>query len=257
MNLTTIFRGLLGAAVAMTALIPAATPAAALSPTKDPVVIVGGMLGSGALTQPAYWPLRARLQAHGYDVRIFTTPDYGLGPVRANAELLRDYVASVRALTGAQKVDLVTHSQGGIIARDYIKNVGGATSVDSLVMMGTPNHGTALATLANDYLGCLGGISGCSEHDPDGPFLTELNAGDDSIGDVHYTAIATKYEEVVLPYTSIHLDARDGNITNVTVQDHCPRRFVEHGNYVLDGAVFTGVLTALRHQPFAMNCWAF
>ncbi len=257
MRLKTMRRGLLGILVLAASLMTTSSPSIAASQPKDPVVLVGGLFGSGVLTQPAYWPIKARLVAAGYDVHIFTTPDYGIGGASDNAALLERFVDQLRDATGAQKVDLVTHSQGGIIARNYIKNFGGATSVDSLVMMGTPNHGTVLAAAADEYLGCLGGIAGCVEHDPDGAFLTELNDGDDSLGEVHYTAIATKYEELVLPYTSIHLDAADGNITNVTIQDYCPYRFVEHGSYVVDGAVFTGVLTALQHKPFAMNCWAF
>lgn len=257
MNRKSLYRGLIGIVVLTVGMTSSTTgPSSAVATAKDPVVIIGGMLGSGVLAQPAYVPIQSRLAAKGYQVQIFTTPDYGLGDVRNNAALLKSYIDDLKATSGAHKVDLVTHSQGGLIARAYVKYFGGSSSVDSLIMMGTPNHGTTLASLADHYLGCFGDVPGCVQHNPGGTFLTELNDGDDSIGDVHYTAIATKYEEVVLPYTSIHLDAADGNITNVTVQDYCRYRFVEHGSYVLDGAVFSGVLTALAHEPFSMKCWA-
>ncbi len=51
------------------------------------------------------------------------------------------------AATGAKKVDLVGHSQGGMMPRYYIKNLGGASKVDTLVGLAPSNHGTTLEGL--------------------------------------------------------------------------------------------------------------
>ena len=62
----------------------------------------------------------------------------------------------VLAATGAKKVDLVGHSQGGMMPRYYIKNLGGASKVNTLVGLAPSNHGTTLEglfTLASYFPG--------------------------------------------------------------------------------------------------------
>ena len=82
-----------------------------------------------------------------------------------------------------------------------------------------------------------------------------LNAGDDTIGSVRYTAIATKVDEIVFPYSTAFL-ANDGNIRNVAVQDQCWARLPGHLGLILDGTTFDGVNDALKGNTVSMNCWA-
>jgi pimeloyl-ACP methyl ester carboxylesterase len=51
---------------------------------------------------------------------------------------------------GQDKVDIVAHSMGGLVARYYIEKLGGRNKVGSLTMLGTPNWGTAFAIAACD-----------------------------------------------------------------------------------------------------------
>ena len=44
--------------------------------------------------------------------------------------------------TGAAKVDIIGHSQGGMMPRYYVKNLGGAAKVDDLIGLSPSNHGT-------------------------------------------------------------------------------------------------------------------
>lgn len=71
--------------------------------------------------------------------------------IAENALILAEYVDAVRANTGAERVDLVAHSLGGLISRYYVQNL--MTVVESpgladvpvanqLFMAGTPNNGT-------------------------------------------------------------------------------------------------------------------
>ena len=86
-------------------------------------------------------------------------------------------------------------------------------------------------------------------------FLADLNAGDDSIGNVLYTNIATVVDELVQPYTTSFL-AADGNITNRTLQSECWARFPGHLGLIVDGAVYSGVQDALAKRPIDFNCFA-
>ena len=54
-----------------------------------------------------------------------------------------------------------------------------------------------------------------------------LNSGDETPGDRRYTNIVTRYDEVVIPYTSGYL-APTHAVTNVTLQDKCPNDTTEH-----------------------------
>ena len=239
-------------AATLTALLPSSPAGAAAA---DPVVIVPGFT-TGPVIDTGYIPLRDRLRSAGYDVTVLVYPDYGLGDIRTNSQRLANTIASVRARTGAAKVDLVAHSMGGLVSRYYIKNLGGAATVDSLIMMGTPNYGTSLANVASFLtFGSCVGIDACNQMASGSSFLNDLNAGDDTIGSVRYTSIATSVDLVVTPYKNAFL-ANDGNIANITVQSQCLLRLPGHLGLIFDGTVADGVKDALRNETVRMNCFA-
>ena len=239
-------------AATLTALLPSSPAGAAAA---DPVVIGPGFT-TGPVIDTGYIPLRDRLRSAGYDVTVLVYPDYGLGDIRTNSQRLANTIASVRARTGAAKVDLVAHSMGGLVSRYYIKNLGGAATVDSLIMMGTPNYGTSLANVASFLtFGSCVGIDACNQMASGSSFLNDLNAGDDTIGSVRYTSIATSVDLVVTPYKNAFL-ANDGNIANITVQSQCLLRLPGHLGLIFDGAVADGVKDALRNETVRMNCFA-
>lgn len=233
----------------------APTPAGAAAP-KYPVLIVTGFT-TGPLIEPGYYPLRTRLQAAGYTTEIVAYPDYGMGDIHVNAGRLRDRVNAILARTGAPKVDLVAHSMGGLVSRDYIKYLGGSTKVRSLTTLGTPNYGTELANVVSFFsFGSCVGITACRQMARGSAYLNDLNAGDDSIGNVRYTNIATSVDEIVFPYTTSYLNAADGNIANIKVQSQCWNRWPGHLGLIGDGAVADGIRDALRQEPVRMNCLA-
>ncbi len=223
----------------------APTPAAAVS---DPVIVVAGTVSPAFANEP----LRARLDASGYDAYIFELPGLGIGDIVDSSVALAAYVDAVLAQTGASNVDLVGHSQGGLVARYFVKYLGGDTEVDSLIMLGTPNNGTALANLGN-VLGVQGFCESCEQMAIGSAFLADLNAGDDTIGSVDYTNIYTSYDEIVFPASTARLN--DG-ATNVRLQSRCWLRVVGHLGLLIDGAVYDGVRDALRHRSVRPNCWA-
>lgn len=67
--------------------------------------------------------------------------------IAENAEILSEYIDSVQKVTGAQKVDLVVHSMGGMIARYYLDRVMKDNNVAQLIILGTPMAGSACASL--------------------------------------------------------------------------------------------------------------
>lgn len=232
----------------------AATPAQAV--TQDPVVIVAGTFAGQSVASIFYAPLAARIRADGRQAYIFGLPQSGLGDARNAAAQLNSFVDSVRAVTGSAKVDLIGHSQGGMVSRYYIKNLGGQYEVDSLVSLGAVHYGTSLANLAKLLgLGSCLGIIGCEQMAIGSSFLNSLNYGDDTIGNVMYTNIVTSMDEVILPYTNGYLN-NDGNNVNTNVRSKCWARIVGHITLATDGAVYSGIRQALNKQTINYNCWA-
>lgn len=225
----------------------AAGPAAA---TDNPVIIVGGLSGFAF----AYEPLAARLGADGFRPFIYELPGLGFGDIPTSARDFADYVDQVRATTGASRVDLVGHSEGGIVARYYLKRLGGTGAVGRYVSLGSPHYGTYVANIVAFLgLGNCAGVVACQQMTIGSDFLADLNAGDDTPGSVSYTTIRTWQDELVRPVGNAAL--ADG-ANNVLIQSWCPLRLVGHLGLALDGTTYTVIRQALRDQSTRPNCWA-
>lgn len=175
---------------------------------------------------------------YGDDENLTSLPPsvYGTGDIRESAKELAAFVDDVLAATGASTVDIVGHSQGGLMPRRYLKFEGGADKVSTLVALGSPNHGTTvfgLATLAG-MLGLFGFTppligQAASQQIAGSRFLAELNAGGDTVPGVDYMSIATRYDEVTTPYESAFLTPGPGaDVRNITLQDGCPIDLSDH-----------------------------
>ncbi|MBY8872698.1 alpha/beta fold hydrolase [Micromonospora sp. PLK6-60] len=216
----------------------------------NPVIVVGGLIGVSI----AYEPIAARLRADGYRVWIYQLPNLGFGDIRQSAQALGAYVAQVRAATGAAKVDLVTHSEGGLVSRWYVKFLGGTDTVGRYVSLGSPQQGTYVANIVNFVgLGSCAGIVACQQMSIGSDFLATLNAGDDTPGAVRWTTVRTWQDELVRPVDNAVL--ADG-ATNVLIQAACPLRVVGHLGLVLDGTTYTVVRQALADAAIRPNCFA-
>ena len=202
-----------------------------------PVVLVHGTLGNSVDNWLAFAPY---LVDRGYCVfsldygQLPGVPLFhGLGPVDRSAGQLSAYVDRVLAATGTSKVDLVGHSQGGMMPRYYLKFLGGAAKVNALVGLAPSNHGTTLSGLTK-LLDLFPGLDeaiakaapGLRDQVAGSDLLNRLNAGGDTVPGVRYTVISTRYDEVVTPYRSQFLTGPD--VKNVVLQDLCASDLSEH-----------------------------
>jgi triacylglycerol esterase/lipase EstA (alpha/beta hydrolase family) len=229
-----------------------------------PVILVNGTFAN----QDDNWQAAAPLLAdNGYCVFTFNYGGTGdvtaTGDIATSAAELAAFVGQVLAATGAPQVDLVGHSQGGMMPRYYLKFLGGAQYVHTLVGLAPSNHGTTLdgiGTLVNDLTSIDGGSSSlsssceaCAEQVAGSAFLTNLNAGGDTVPGVSYTVIETRDDEVVTPYTSAFLSGPD--VTNITVQNQCPLDQSDHLELAADPVALADVLNALDPaHPVPVPC---
>jgi triacylglycerol esterase/lipase EstA (alpha/beta hydrolase family) len=206
----------------------------------------------------AYQPLSARLRGDGYRTFVYQLPGLGFGDMRRSAAALCRYVDEVRAQTRAAKLDVVAHSEGGLVTRECVKSFGGSEIIDKVITLGTPNYGTIMANIAAflTFGTCIGSTA-CVQMKTGSSFLETLNAGDDSIDAVRYWNYANKLDELVQPYRNSFLASSDGNIVNVALQDRCWLRVVGHLFLALDGTVYSGVEQALQgHTRPKLRCFA-
>ncbi|MGW3623998.1 lipase family alpha/beta hydrolase [Streptomyces sp. NPDC000880] len=202
-----------------------------------PVVLVHGTFGNSVDNWLALAPYLVRRGYCVFSLDYGQLPGvpffHGLGPIDKSAEQLDTYVDKVLAATGASEVDLVGHSQGGMMPRHYLKFLGGADKVNALVGLAPDNHGTTLnglAMLLPYFPGAEALLSaatpGLADQVAGSAFLSKLNAGGDTVPGVRYTVIATRYDEVVTPYRSQYLAGPD--VRNVLLQALCVVDLSEH-----------------------------
>ncbi|MFB9313255.1 esterase/lipase family protein [Nocardioides plantarum] len=210
-----------------------------------PVILVHGTLGDRAnLLQR----LSAGIKAAGFCVYSLDYGNRGLNDIPASAAELKTFTERVLSATGASKVSMVGHSQGGMMPRYYIKFLGGDRVVDDLVGLSPSNHGTAITAGTNPFTRLVGyACTSCVQQGAGSSFLTRLNAGDETPGPVSYTQVTTRYDEVVVPYTSAYL-AAGPRTTNITLQDTCPLELTEHLLIPLATPSLSIALDALTHD---------
>lgn len=164
-----------------------------------------------------------------------------------NAEEIAAWVDQILAETGAEKVDIVSHSMGGLSTRYYIKFLGGIDKVDDYVSLASPHHGRT----TTDY----------GDVKPDSAFLENLNDGDETPGgvlpdtegwrddpageggyngahvpgDITWTAIRSNIDEYVKPPESAMLDGA------VNLE-----RSISHGDFSYDEQVYEWVKAAIE-----------
>jgi triacylglycerol esterase/lipase EstA (alpha/beta hydrolase family) len=213
-------------------------------PTKAhprPVVLVHGTVENMTLN---WFTLSPLLKNAGYCVFAFNYGQLpgryaglpgsrlagGVAPVPTSAGQLAAFVDRVLKATTTSRVDLVGHSQGGMMPRYYLKFLGGAAKVGHLVALSPSNHGTTVDGLAHlpgvPELLTTGLGPSIRDQIKGSDLLRKLNAGGDTVPGVRYTVIQTRYDEVVTPYTSAFLTGP--SVTNILVQDRCPLDASEH-----------------------------
>ncbi|MFI7098551.1 alpha/beta fold hydrolase [Streptomyces sp. NPDC050161] len=205
----------------------------------QPVVLVNGTFKLMAENWSALAP---RLQRAGYCVFAFNYGHAETDPVPQAAAELKDFVEAVRGATGARKVDLVGHSQGGMMPRYYVKFLGGDRVVDDLIGIVPSNHGTT-----NPLAGPLGKLfcPACTDQMAGSKLLKKLNAGTETPAGPDYTVLTTRHDEIVVPYTSALLSGPARSVTNVVLQDRCPLDPFLHDQATKDPVVAQWVLNAL------------
>lgn len=202
-----------------------------------PVLLVPGYGGStGALSV-----LATRLRQHGKDAEVVSLPGNAQGDLAAQSRVLAAAARAVLARTGAPSVDVVGYSAGGVVARLWLRDDAGAP-VRRVVTLGSPQHGTELATLGALVPGQC--PVACQQLDPASDLLARLNgrSGAEVPSGRTFVSLWTSRDEVVVPPESAVL----AGAVNIRIQDVCPASAVTHSELPRDPLVAAMVLAELQ-----------
>lgn len=224
----------------------------------DPVVLLHGL---GATYYEDINLLQSYLAGRGYCTFSETYGDFpgnpyvgGLRPIAESAAEIKSFILQVLATTGARKVDVVGHSEGGFQSLYVTKTQGIADRIDTVVSIAPPTHGTTFGGLVNlayafgvrSQVATLLQTYGCPACDnliTDGSAVRTLTTGPIAQPGVKYTVITSRYDELVTPTSTSFV--REPGVTNLYVQDLCPLDPVGHLNETYDLNVLTMTENAL------------
>jgi triacylglycerol esterase/lipase EstA (alpha/beta hydrolase family) len=217
-------------------------PAASARAGRPPVLLIHGTTSNARANFSWNWD-RAfdREQRAHCDVDL---PDSGNGDIQTAAEYVVYGIRTLHASAGS-RIDLLGHSQGGMIGRWALKYWPDTRGmVDDYVSLAASNHGTIVFVAQ-----CAAALS-CSaanwQQSTGSNFLTALNQGPQTWPGLSYTQIYTRTDEVIVPNLASSLPPA-GNVRNVAVQELCPTETVEHFGMAYDNAAWLLGMDALTH----------
>lgn len=147
------------------------------------VVLIHGYLGN----RSSLFPLAAYLRLRGVNKILTFNYRWDASPEQAAKELKRFLQKHVRG----GRIDLVAHSLGGIVARIFLQQLGGARRVDRCITLGTPHEGTYNAYWAPSKVG--------DDLRPNSALLKKLKGSQPASGRVRYHAIIGGSDNIVIP----------------------------------------------------------
>jgi triacylglycerol lipase len=178
----------------LAAMVASSAPASAAP--HDPILFVHGWNSSAS----TWNTMVGRFQSAGYTSNELMAITYNSNTSnRTIAGQVQTAVNDLRARTGAAKVDIISHSMGGLSTRSYLKERGGTAFVDDWVSLAGPNHGT------NTAYACYLFSRGCRDMIPNSDLLVALNSGDETPGTTNYGTFWSNSDDVINPDSSVLL----------------------------------------------------
>ena len=215
--------------------------------------------GTFSTVRSNFAPMAAALTASG---RCVYGIDYGLGglrQIRESASTVAAFIDEVLTVTGADQVDVVSFSQGGLVLRTALRLDGLAAEVATAVLIAPTFHGTT-----SRLIGALpaGACPACADQAAGSALLTELDglggANDDLDGDVRYAVVSSRDDTVVTPLAAQVPIGPADRVGSVIVQDRCPGEVVDHIALPADPGVIAWTLATLdvgtAADPAALTC---
>ena len=176
-----------------------------IAAAETPILLVHGIIDNHSI----FALLQRALRRRGFGT--VSSYDYGLltQDIPTAAGLLGEAIEKLAANSGYERVHVVGHSLGGLIARYYVQRMGGDSRVHTLVTLGTPHAGTELARPFRM-------VPLLDQLTPGSPVLRELAAPAPECR-TRFVVFASDLDHMVRPSQNARLEHPDLSVRNVTV----------------------------------------
>jgi pimeloyl-ACP methyl ester carboxylesterase len=193
-----------------------------------PILLVHGFVDNRSI----FAVLRRQLRRRGFGRIVALNYSVLTGDVRAAAGRLGAVVERLSAETGYDRVHVVGHSLGGLIARYYVQRRGGDARVHTLVTLGTPHAGTLTARMVPARV--------CRQLRPGSDVVRELR--EPAVGcRTRLVAVWSDLDQLMIPRSTARIDHPDLRATNIGV------RGVGHLSLPISGEVVHHICSVLAH----------
>lgn len=171
-----------------------------------PILLVHGIVDNHTI----FTVMDRALRRRGF--RTVSSYDYGLltRDVRTAAQALGGAIEKVAAEAGYERIHVIGHSLGGLIARYYVQRLGGDANVHTLVTLGTPHSGTLFARAA-PLLPLVRQLT------PQSVVIRELAEPAPDCR-TRFIAFHSDIDHLIVPHRNARLDHPDLNARNVAVR---------------------------------------
>jgi pimeloyl-ACP methyl ester carboxylesterase len=205
-----------------------------LDASTTPVLLVHGIVDNRSIFALLARALRRRGfgVVHAVNFSVLTA---FTGDIRVAARELGHHVERICASTGADRVHIVGHSLGGLMARYYVQRLGGDARVDTLVTLGTPHRGSLVAHFL-----------------PPTRVPQQLRPGSDLVRELdepapgcrtHVVAVWSKQDQLIIPQSAARLEHPDLDVSEVVLEH------VGHLSMTIDPDVVHLVTRLLARRP--------
>ena len=206
---------------------------------RPPVLLVPGYGGGTAGLDV----MAAALRRGGRDVTVVHLAGDGTGDLHVQAAVVQRAVEA----TGSRSVDVVGYSAGGVTVRLWARRYDGGSVARRIVTLGSPQHGTTLAALADDLAPgrCP---TACRQLATDSDLIRQLNSGDETPDGPAWVSIWTDDDQISTPPDTASL----AGALDFSVQQICPRARIAHGQLPESPMVIAMVAAQLRRTAPAV-----
>ena len=197
-----------------------------------PILLLHGLVDNRSI----FTLLRRALRRRGFG-RIWTMNYHVLThDVRVAATRLATTVEAICEQTGYERIHVIGHSMGGIIARYYVQRMGGDARIHTLVTLGSPHAGTRAAHLLPRGI--------CRQLTPRSDVIAELAAPAGECR-TRFVSFWSDLDGLISPKASARIDHPDLMARNVFV------RGVGHMSLPIDGRVTREIAATLAQLDHA------
>ena len=170
-----------------------------------PILLLHGMVDNRSI----FTLLRRNLRRRGFGRVVTMNYRIWTSDVRSAARQLGETVDAICEQTGYERIHVIGHSMGGLVARYYVQRLGGDARIHTLVTLGTPHRGTHAARVVPTGV--------CRQMVPGSEIIAELEQPAPDC-QTRFVSFWSDIDALISPKQSARIDHPDLTARNILVR---------------------------------------